>query len=329
MEFRFNVTGTERKRLVETISEILNTPMKYLGAPGFGYEVGGYTVDKNGTVSGKYRPHLLSALAAHGFEPEPYQTLHFITPRGTLLIEERFDTDEEARAAGYGMYFTHEGRDIYNKPSGNGKHSVKFAIVGAPLEETPDTIETPEESDRLAVEMPMDGFTPEKLNNLKKMVASKAALIKTALGADDLPIEPTGETLRFPWFSGGLDGDTVSAYTQFIAALCKTAKEKKRVVAKVKNEFENPRFTMRVWLIGLGMVGDDYKLARKLLLQNLTGNAAWRHGAPEKKTASDPADGADAGEINPAAIATPAEEEAAPAADTGANVAEEADAAHE
>lgn len=329
MEFRFNVTGAERKRLVEAISEIFNTPMKYLGAPGFGYEVGGYTVDKDGTVSGEYSPRLLSALAAHGFEPEPYQTLHFITPRGTLLIEKHFDTEEEARAAGYGMYFTHEGRDIYSKPSGSDEHSVKFAIVGAPLEETPDTIETPEESDRLAVEMPMDGFTPEKLDNLKKMVESKAALIKSALGADDLPIEPTGETLRFPWFSGGLDGDTVSAYTQFIVALCKTAKEKKRVTAKVQDEFENPRFTMRVWLIGLGMVGDDYKLARKLLLQNLTGNAAWRHGAPEKKAASDPADGADAGEINPAAIATPAEEETAPAADTGANVAEEAGAPHE
>lgn len=329
MEFRFNVTGSERKRLVGTISEILNTPMKYLGAPGFGYEVGDYTVDKDGTISGEYSPRLLSALAGHGFESEPYQTLHFITPRGTLLIEERFDTEEEARAAGYGMYFTHEGRDIYSKPSGNGESSVKFAIVGAPLEEAPDTADTPNESDRLIIEMPMDGFTPEKLDNLKKMVGSKAALIKTALGADDLPIESTGETLRFPWFSGGLDGDTVSAYTQFIAALCKTAKEKKRVTAKVQDEFENPRFTMRVWLIGLGMVGDDYKLARKLLLQNLTGNAAWRHGAPEKKAASDPADGADAGEINPAAIAAPAEEETAPAADTGANVTEEADAAHE
>lgn len=302
--------------------------MKYLGAPGFGYEVGEYTVDKDGTVSGEYNPRLLSTLAGKGFEPEPYQTLHFITPRGTLLIEEHFDTEEEARAAGYEMYFTHEGRNIYSKPSGNGEHSVKFAIVGAPLAEEPNIAEPPEEAD-LTIEMPMDGFTPEKLDNLKKMVASKATLIKTALSAEDLPIEPTDETLRFPWFSGGLDSDTVSAYTQFIAALCKTAKEKKRVTAKVQGEFENPRFTMRVWLIGLGMVGDDYKLARKLLLQNLTGNAAWRYGAPDKKTASDPAGCADAGEENPAALTAPAEEEAAPTADTGADVAEESGADHE
>ena len=273
MEFRFNVTGSERKRLVGTISEILHAPMKYLGAPGFGYEVGGYTVDKDGTVSGERSDALLDSLTERGFA---------------------FEADTEIAVA-----------------------------------EEPEKIETPEEPDRLVIEIPADGFTPEKLDNLAKLVVSKAALIRTALGTDDLAIISTGETLRFPWFSGGLDGDTVSAYTQFIAALCKTAKEKKRVTAKVQDEFENPRFTMRVWLIGLGMVGDDYKLARKLLLRNLTGNAAWRYGAPEKKTASDPADGADAGEESPAVLTAPAAEEVATAADTGANLAEEAGSDHE
>lgn len=273
MDFRFNVTGTERKRLAGAISEILNAPMKYLGAPGFGYEVGGYMVDKEGTVSGECSDTLFDALTERGFD---------------------FKTEAEI-----------------------------------PVAEEPEEIETPEEPDRLVIEVPADGFTPEKLDNLAKLVTSKAALIKTALGTDELAIISTGETLRFPWFSGGLDGNTVSAYAQFIAALCKTAKEKKRVTAKVQDEFENPRFTMRVWLIGLGIVGDDYKLARKLLLQNLPGNAAWRYGAPEKKTASDHADGAGAGEENPAALTAPTEEEAAPAADTGADVAEEAGAEHE
>ncbi len=273
MEFKFNVTGAERKKLVGAISEILNAPMKYLGAPGFGYEVGGYTVDKNGTVSGEHDDALLTALAERGVETE--------------------------------------------------------ATADAAIMEAPETAETPETPDRLAIEMPVDGFTPEKLENLKKLVESKAALIKAALGADDLPIESTGDTLRFPWFFGGLDGDMAQACTQFIAALCKTAKEKKRVTAKAPDEFENPRFAMRVWLIGLGMVGDDFKTARKFLLKNLTGNAAWRYGAPKKKAAGESADGAGAGEEDPTAIAAPVEEETAPAADTGANVAEGAGADHE
>lgn len=273
MEFKFNVSGAERKRLVGVISEILDAPQKYLGAPGFGYEISGYTVDKNGIVSGEYDFNLMAALAGHGFSPEPFSY--------------------------------------------------------APLEEEPAQSDAPEESDRLIIEMPTDGFTPEKLENLKKLVDSKAVLIKTSLGADGLPIEITEEALRFPWFSGGLDGDTVNAYAQFITALCKTAKEKKRVTARVHDDFENPRFAMRVWLIGLGMVGDDFKLARKLLLQNLSGNAAWRYGAPEKKTSMKASVGADADEEASAALTIPTEGKTAPAADTGENVAEESGSDHE
>ena len=53
-EFNFNVTGTERKKLVGAISEILNTPMNYLGVPTFSYSIGDYTIDKNGTVGGEF-----------------------------------------------------------------------------------------------------------------------------------------------------------------------------------------------------------------------------------------------------------------------------------
>ncbi|MCY1714026.1 virulence protein [Caproiciproducens galactitolivorans] len=267
MEVKFNVTGAERKKLVGAISEILNTPMKYLGAPGFAYKVGGYTVDKNGTVSGERNDALLTALAARGFEAE--------------------------------------------------------SAVNAPSADEPEVAETSEVPDRLAIEMPMDGFTPEKLENLTKLVESKSALIKTALGTDDLPVESTGGTLRFPWFPGNLDSGTAKACAQFIAALCKTAKEKKRVTAKARDEFENPRFAMRVWLIGLGMVGGDFKLARKLLLKNLSGNAAWRYGAPEKKAANGAADGADAGTETPEAVPAPVGEEA-PVGNTGANCTGEA-----
>lgn len=38
--YKFGVTGQDRKKLVEAISEILDTPMNYLGAPTFAYEIG-------------------------------------------------------------------------------------------------------------------------------------------------------------------------------------------------------------------------------------------------------------------------------------------------
>ncbi len=50
MEFKFNVTGARRKELVLAISEILNTVSEYQGPPTFAYIIGGFTVNKEGTL---------------------------------------------------------------------------------------------------------------------------------------------------------------------------------------------------------------------------------------------------------------------------------------
>lgn len=264
-EFNFNITGTDRKRLVGAISEILNAPMKYLGAPTFAYEVGSYHIDKNGLVTGEHDLNLFVGLAGRGFEPEQSRTFHLITPRGTLLIRDHFETAEEARAA----------------------------------EETAS--DTEPEITRLVIEYPLDGFTPEAIDNLTKMVLAKEALLKKALGAEELPIQiPDDQRIAFPWFSIETDSDTATAYTQFIAALCKTAKEKKRVTAKAPEAFENEKFAMRVWLIGLGMIGAEFGAARKLLMRNLSGDSGWRYGKPEKAAPAageSPAEGENAGEV--------------------------------
>lgn len=286
-EYKFAVKGQERKSLVGAISELLNAKTEYLGAPSFAYRVGGYHIDKEGTVTGEHNLNLMVALAERGFEPEPSKTFHLITPRGTLLIQERFDTAEEAEAAGYGNYFHHEGRDVYTKPAPNRKteHSTWFAVVGAPFEEAapvePAVAPGPE-TDDVCIEYPLDRFTPEALDNLTKMVLAKEPLIKKALGAEELPIRMLEDRICFDWFRLAEDNGAINAYAQFITCLCTTAKEKKRVTAKAPDSFENEKFAMRVWLIGLGMVGKEYALARKLLLKNLDGNSSWRYGAPEK-----------------------------------------------
>jgi hypothetical protein len=50
MEFKFNVTGARRKELVLAISEILNAASEYQGPPTFAYIIGGFTVNKEGTL---------------------------------------------------------------------------------------------------------------------------------------------------------------------------------------------------------------------------------------------------------------------------------------
>ena len=50
MNTSFNVTGSERKRLVTVISKSTGEQVKYLGAPTMAYEVGPFTVTRDGTM---------------------------------------------------------------------------------------------------------------------------------------------------------------------------------------------------------------------------------------------------------------------------------------
>lgn len=51
MELRFNVTGSERKALVEAIAEITGAKPKYMGMPSAAYQVDEYVIGKDGTVT--------------------------------------------------------------------------------------------------------------------------------------------------------------------------------------------------------------------------------------------------------------------------------------
>lgn len=152
-----------------------------------------------------------------------------------------------------------------------------------------ETADNADEENTLTIEIPKAGFTDTALENLHKIIASKEALLKRALGTDKIPIIDTGETLRFPWFNlDGLNGEA-DAYSRLIAALCKMAKERKRVTAR-ERDTENDRFSMRLFLVQLGFIGDGYKAARRILLKNLTGNSSWKSGhAPERPAASEDA----------------------------------------
>jgi hypothetical protein len=125
------------------------------------------------------------------------------------------------------------------------------------------------------------GFTPEQIDNLTKMVLAKEALLKKALGVEELPIRMGLDALQFPWFPAE-PAENAAYWVQFIYALCETAKAKKRVTARPQETFENEKFSMRVWLIGLGLVGKEFGKIRALLGANLSGDSGWRYGKPEK-----------------------------------------------
>lgn len=129
----------------------------------------------------------------------------------------------------------------------------------------------------LTVELPRESFTDSALENLQKLVDSKAALMKKALAVDALPIEITGERVSFPWFSEA-DGESAKAYTHFITALCDMARNQKRITATEK-AVDNEKYAFRCFLLRLGFIGAEYKTERKILLKNLTGSSAFKGGA--------------------------------------------------
>jgi hypothetical protein len=132
-------------------------------------------------------------------------------------------------------------------------------------------------ADRFTIEMPKTGLTETAIDNLIKLVESKAGLIKKAVGAESLPVDETEHTLRFPWFSADITPEEVNAYTHLIAALCKMAKEQKRITAKEK-PVDNEKYAFRCFLLRLGFIGEDTKQARKLLLSRMDGNGSFKNG---------------------------------------------------
>lgn len=259
MQINYNVTGTKRKSLVVAISQELNAPTKYLGAPTFAYEVGGYHIDKNGILRGDDNPGLVVDLqVVHDFKAST-EEYDIPLPEAEPVPEDVQIPYEAALGGRVSPYYDYEESHACGEP------------------EQSDALE----ANRLTIEMPRSTFTDMALENLKRLVESKSSLIKKSLSADCTPIITGEETINFPWFQGELTSDEVKAYTHFVTALCEMAKTQQRVNATEK-QVENEKYAFRCFLLRLGFVGSEYKKVRKILLKNLSGNSAFKKGAPTK-----------------------------------------------
>lgn len=149
----------------------------------------------------------------------------------------------------------------------------------ADSEEVEQVLEAIAAAEGLTVAISRDSLSDAALENLQRIVDSKAALMKKALGADSLPIEVTDEKVSFPWFTE-MDGDSAKAYMHLVSALCEMARNAKRVTATEK-EVDNEKYAFRCFLLRLGFIGAEYKVERKILLKNLTGSSAFKNGGAD------------------------------------------------
>ena len=249
MVFHYNVKGEKRKELVEAVAEILSTEILYKGSPTFAYEVGTHMIDKNGML-----------VCNPDSTPEDIQAL-------VQALAERGFTASDAP-----------------KPSKKSakKTSPKTQNDAAVTPSDSSTENESPETCTFAVQVPRSYLPAEALEKLEKVIASKATLFMKSLNAESLPLEIDEEQVSFPWFTLTGIPDEANSYTQFVHGLCEMAKRQKRVTA-VAREPENEKFAMRVFLIRLGFIGDEYSAARKLLLSRLTGNSSFKSGHPPEK----------------------------------------------
>ncbi|MEI3024292.1 MAG: virulence protein [Ruminococcus callidus] len=131
-----------------------------------------------------------------------------------------------------------------------------------------------EEENGLTVEMPLELVDESTIDRLRKIVENKGELFKAAFKTDNLEIIIEADKICFPWFTVENDDDA-DAYCTFISMLCEFAKNQKRINNKPETT-DNPKYTMRCYLLRLGMIGVEYKAVRKVLLRNLSGSSAFR-----------------------------------------------------
>ena len=145
----------------------------------------------------------------------------------------------------------------------------------AESKEVSDTAEETPQSENMGLTI---GFPLESVmvGNLTKLLEAKGNLIKKALGLEELPIEITEDKINFLWWDTmPEDLEEITAYTDFLAALCRMSKEQKRITAKEK-AVDNEKYAFRCFLLRLGFIGAEYKKDRKILLKNLTGSSAFK-----------------------------------------------------
>jgi len=163
-----------------------------------------------------------------------------------------------------------------------------------------------DEKPRLELTVSMEGHTGKTLRNLINIIYSKQVLIKKVfdvekdiihkdfiitINAEEInTIEDFMDKLKRELVPGIVFEDNIitfkfikdfkpeqiKAYSTFVTSLNEFSKKIKYASYKPTNT-DNEKFTMRVFLIRLGLIGQQFKESRKELLKNLDGNSAYRN----------------------------------------------------
>lgn len=289
---KFELNIADRKTLANRMEELTGIHPYYTRAPLYAYDIGNYTIDRDGNLL---------------VEPENADA-ELLT---TLLNEGLIRGGESIESTG--------DQPENTEPTENlAEESVAEAEPDDTAEDEPDAEES--ESEDQPEEVPLDlelAFPTSQhngvsLRNLVNLIYSRGRLISKATGGHFHVETDLVETLRddsctytvanfiealkgyeaqcgtameglviteekvsFTGFPTASDYDHLTAFGHLAILMNQQAISQKRIQAKDVND-ENEKYALRTWLLRLGMNGPDFKETRKILMENLSGHAAFR-----------------------------------------------------
>ena len=251
-----------RKEAAARLAEITGAESRYTKVPRCAYEVGPYTIEKDGSITVAEDADLapLQALADEGLV-EPFEA-PATEPAAEEAEAEPINLTVEVPMKHHNgatlrnlinLIYTRAG--LLNKALGTG-----FRVDEELIEALKDDVCT---------------LTTESL-----LQAIRDFEAEHGKAIDGLTFTPEGIT--FSSLPETTDAEKLRTFTILAGMMNKQAVDQKRIQAKAVND-ENEKYALRIWLTRLGMNGSEFKEARKVLMANLTGHCAFRTPAEEAK----------------------------------------------
>lgn len=143
--------------------------------------------------------------------------------------------------------------------------------------------EDEEEPMSLSLSLP-DDLADDAYGRLFTLIETKQELFKHAFNSDGITVKREDGKITFDGFPA-IDSDHHKAFADFVTLLTEHAKNTTRV-NMIEREVTNEKYSFRGFLLRLGMVGPEYKTTRKILLENLSGSAAFKTEEQAKEHAA-------------------------------------------
>lgn len=173
---------------------------------------------------------------------------------------------------------TLDGKNIAFLHKRDKRSEVKIEIAeDAKLEVSTENENAETAPQNFSISLARKDFSETAIKNLRAILASKANLIKAAFKIENCNVKVSEDELKFNWFKETPSTEKITAYNDFILKVVELAKKQKRVTAK-EREVTNERYAFRCFLLRIGLIGSEFKNTRKILLENLVGNCAFKIG---------------------------------------------------